>query len=142
VRLGRVLALQSKPDAALAVFRDVRNRLDGGFAYLVRLFEGEAFEQRGDVARAEESYAAAHAMMPRAQSAIVALANLAFAAGRRAEALEYTRALKDSAAAGRSVDPWVWHAQGADPWSWYCRGTNLRFPIYLAKLRALVRQEP
>ncbi len=139
VRLGRVLLLQSKPDDALETFRPVRDRLDRGFAYLVRMFEGEAYEQRSDASRAQESYAAAHDMMPHAESAIVALGNLAFARGRRVEALDILKRLNDASAAGTSKDPWVWRAQGADPWGWYHFGTNWRFPTYLAKLRSLVR---
>jgi tetratricopeptide (TPR) repeat protein len=139
LRLGRVLALRGKPDAALAEFGRVRDRLDGGFAYLVRLFEGGAHEQRGDADRARALYEEAHAMMPRAQSAVSALVQLAFMQGRRAESLEYTTLLNTAEAHSRSIDPWQWKVDGADPWSWYSHGTNWRFPAYLAQLRALVK---
>jgi tetratricopeptide (TPR) repeat protein len=142
LRLGRVLGLQSNPDAALQAFSEVRGRLDGGFAYLLTLFEGDAYQQRGDADRAAESYAAAHAMMPRAQSAIIALAHLAFVQGRRTEALERIGEVNDAAAAGASRDPWDWYAQGVDPWSWYQRGIAWRFPMYREKLRALVKTSP
>ncbi len=141
LRLGRVLAMEAKPDAALEVFREVQDRLDGGFAYLVRLFEGEAYEQLGDVKHAADAYTAAHAMMPKAESAIMALANIAYMQGRRAEALELLGRSKNAEAAGESLlDPWNWYAQGLDPWSWYNQGgTSWRFPGYLAHMRALVK---
>lgn len=141
LRLGHVLLLQAKPDEALETFREVRDHLDGGFAYVVRLLEGQASEQRGDLSRAAESYQAARVMRPQAQSAIVALAQLAYTQGHRAEALEHIRQLPGAATAGAPLQPWVWYAEGADPWSWYYFGTAWRFPTYLARLRAIVKEK-
>jgi hypothetical protein len=65
----------------------------------------------------------------------MALAQLAYSQGRRAEALEHVRQLYAVSAAGSSPEPWVWYAEGADPWSWYYLGTAWRHPDYLARLR-------
>jgi tetratricopeptide (TPR) repeat protein len=140
LRLGHVLVLQSRPNDALQELRLVRDHLDGGLAYVLRLVEGQAYEQRGDVDRARDSYQAARAMFPRAQSAIMALAQLAYLQGHRAEALEHIQQLPGAATAGGRLQPWVWYAEGADPWSWYYFGTAWRFPTYLARLRNLVRE--
>jgi tetratricopeptide (TPR) repeat protein len=141
LRLGHVLLLQGKPDEALATFREVRDHLDDGFAYVEQLLEGRAYEQRGDLDRAAGAYRAARAMRPHAQSAVMALAQLAYSRGRRAEALEHVLDLPGTTTAGLQAEPWVWHAEGADPWSWYYFGTAWRFPTYLARLREMVQEK-
>jgi tetratricopeptide (TPR) repeat protein len=141
LRLGHVLLLEGKPDEALVTFREVRRHLDRGFDYVEQLLEGRAHEQRGDLDRAAEAYRAARAMKPRAQSAVMALAQLAYSRGRRAEALEHVLELPGTTTAGLQAQPWVWYAEGADPWSWYYFGTAWRFPTYLARLRAMVQEK-
>jgi hypothetical protein len=79
-------------------------------------------------------------MFPRAQSAIMALAQMAYLQGRRTEALEHIQQLPGATTAGAPLQPWLWYAEGADPWSWYYFGTAWRFPAYLARLRELVRE--
>jgi len=141
LRLGHVLVLQERPDEALEMLGEVRDHLDGGFLYVWRLVEGQAYEARGDFDRAAESYRAARAMWPEAQSALMALAQLAYAQGRRAEALELVQLLPGTTSAGAPLQPWTWYAEGTDPWSWYFFGTAWRFPAYLARLRDLVREK-
>ena len=138
LRLGRVLALQGKPEAALEVYREVTPRLDPDFAYLATLFEGDAHQQLEDFEAAAASYAAARALRPGALSGVIAAASLAHAAGRRTEALQAMGLLNDTRSLGTSPEPWVWRATGGDPWAWYLRGTAWRFPQYLARLRAAV----
>jgi hypothetical protein len=141
LRLGHVLVLQERPDEALETLGEVRDQLDGGFAYVWRLVEGQAYEARGDFDRAAESYHAARALWPEAQSALMALAQLAYTQGRRPEALELVLHLPGTTTAGAPMQPWAWYAEGADPWSWYYFGTAWRFPTYLARLRDMVREE-
>ena len=80
-------------------------------------------------------------MRPHAQSALMALAHLAYTRGRRAEALEYVRQLADATLGWTAREPWVRYAEDTDPWSWYFYGTAWRFPTYLARLRDMVREK-
>ncbi len=138
LRLAHVLVLQGRPEEALQVVDGLRNRQAGEFAYLALLVEGQAHEQRGNMDHAATVYREAHRMNPQAQSAIIALAQLAYMQGHRAEALENVQQLPSTSTAGVPLQPWVWHRDGADPWSWYYFGTAWRFPMYLSRLHAIV----
>jgi tetratricopeptide (TPR) repeat protein len=60
LRLGRVLALRGQTDAALAALAGLQpGSADAGLACLARLFEGDVYEGRGDIGRAEAAYRAA-----------------------------------------------------------------------------------
>lgn len=129
VRLGRVLTLGGRIDAGLVAFASIRETQEAGFVYLVRLFEGDALERRGDVEAAERAYAAAARAMPHAQSAPIAAAHLRHALGHRIEA---AGRMQVTASQPVEVDT------GTDPWYWYSRGTAWRAEGYLASLRAAV----
>lgn len=128
VRLGRVLTLGARIDAGLETLGSIRETREAGFLYLARLFEGDAFERRGDVEAAERAYAAAARAMPHAQSAPIAAAHLRHALGYRIEAAE---SIQVTARPGEADT-------AADPWHWYSRGTAWRVEGYLASLRAAV----
>ncbi len=127
MRLGRVLTLGKRYDEALAVFASLPAGVEAGYRFLADLFEGDARERMGDPDGAAAAYARAIAVMPHAESATLALAYLRHAQGRRAEALERTRALtsqKDDV--------------GTDPWLWYRLGTAWRTGAYLEAMQAIV----
>jgi len=130
LRLGRVLTLRGDMDGALKSLGEIGDRTEPAFRYLARLFEGDAFERRGDLAEAERRYLVATAALPAAQSAHVALAHVRHAIGARTEAAENVRVT-----AGATSTP-----NTEDPWFWYSRGLSWRTPGYLRALRAMVQQ--
>jgi tetratricopeptide (TPR) repeat protein len=130
VRLGRVLTLRGNLDGAVRTFGEVPPDTEPAFRYLTRLFEGDAFERRGELARAAESYAAAIETLPDSQSARLALAHLRHAEGNRSDALARVTTL---ASAPKKAD------DTSDPWWWYLKGIGWRAPGYLEWLRAAVK---
>ncbi len=127
LRLARVLTLSKRYDDALAILAALPSDAEREYRYLAALFEGDARERMGDMDGAAAAYARAIAVMPHAESATLALAYLRHAQGRRAEALEDTRAMtsqKDDI--------------GTDPWLWYRLGTARRTTSYLAEMQAIV----
>ena len=68
--------------------------------------------------------------MPFAQSAKLALAQLAHRQGRRSDAATRTRDLASATGASDS----------ADPWFWYYKGTAWRTESYVLAFRAIVQR--
>ncbi len=111
LRLGRVLTLQDRPADALAMLSTVRDP-DPAFRYLAQLFQGEARERTHDYAGAGTAYQAAAALIPTAQSASMALVQLAHLQGRRVEAATRMREAALPARASDSGDPWLLYSRG------------------------------
>lgn len=129
VHLGRVLTLRNDPQA-IKVLEESADATDEGFRYLARLFEGDDFERRGDLAEAERRYLAAIGLLPNAQSAHIALAHLRHALGARVKAADGIALT----AQNRVTD------DTADPWFWYARGMFWHAVTYFDELLALARQ--
>ena len=129
LHLGRVLTLLGDREA-VQVLEGVAAASDEGFRYLARLFEGDDFERRGEVAEAERRYLAAIPLMPTAQSAHVALAHVRHVMGARAKAGEGVRITAQDRVT----------ADTADPWFWYARGTFWHAAPYFDNLLALARK--
>jgi tetratricopeptide (TPR) repeat protein len=127
LRLGRVLTLRDEPEG-LKILEQIGESAESPFRYLARLFEGDVFEKRGDMAEAERRYSAAVSLIPTAQSAYMALAHVRHARGARAEAAQDVRSM-----AGLRNAP-----DTADPWFWYSRGTAWRGRGYLDELRKII----
>jgi tetratricopeptide (TPR) repeat protein len=128
LRLGRVLALRGDGDA-LKNLEQIGPGSEEPYRCLARLFEGEIFEERGDLAEAERRYLAAVSLVPTAQSAYMALAHVRHARGARGEAAEDIRSTT------RAPDV----PDTADPWFWYARGTSWRGFKYSDDLRTMIQ---
>ncbi len=128
VRLGRALMLDGNLDEALTTLATVSDQAERGYGYLARLFEGDALEREGSAAAAERAYQTAALLMPRAQSARMALAHMQHAHGRRSEAAERIQST--------TAEPE--RLETADPWYWYTRGMAWRVNPCLETLRGLV----
>lgn len=129
LRLGRVLTLRGDPEGIKTLEVIVPGK-DDGFSYLARLFEGDALERSGDVAKAERRYLAAIALLPTAQSAYIALAHLRHAGGARREAAADVAVLARDRTLPDMSEPWFWYARGA---AWRASG-------YLEELRTIIRR--
>ena len=130
LRLGRVLTLHGDTEGAVRILAEIGEGSEGAYRYLARMFEGDLCERRGDAAEAERRYLAATALLPRAQSAYMALGHLRHSMGARAAAAADVRAT--------TLDTSV--PDAADPWFWYSRGLSWRGNGYLADLREMIRQ--
>ena len=130
VRLGRVLTLQGDTEGAVRILSEIGEGSEAAYRYLARMFEGDLFERRGDAAEAERRYLAATALLPKAQSAYVALAHVRHTTGARAAAAATVRAT--------TLDTSV--PDVGDPWFWYPRGISWRANGYLADLKEMMRQ--
>jgi tetratricopeptide (TPR) repeat protein len=130
LRLGRVLALHGDTEGAARILAEIGEGSEGAYRYLARMFEGDLFERRGDAAEAERRYLAATALLPKAQSAYVALAHVRHTTGARAAAAATVRATALDTSVPDSGDPWFWYAHGL---SW--RGNG-----YLDDLKEMMRQ--
>jgi tetratricopeptide (TPR) repeat protein len=128
LRLGRVLSLRDDPEG-MKILGQIGESAEAPYPYLARLFEGDALEQRGEVAEAERRYTAAITLLPTAQSAHMALAHLHHARGARSEAAQDIR----SSAAAKDVPDL------SDPWFWYALGTAGRGRGYVEQLRVMIR---
>jgi tetratricopeptide (TPR) repeat protein len=128
VRLGRALTLQGDVDEALATLADVSPPHEAAYVYLARLFEGDALETKGDLAAAGRAYELASRLMPRSQSAHIALSHLQHLEGRRPDAAARIQA---TTAAPERLET-------TDAWYWYTRGMAWRVDPYLATLRQMV----
>jgi tetratricopeptide (TPR) repeat protein len=127
LRLGRVLTLRDDPEG-IKILGQIGESAESPFRYLARLFEGDVFEKRGDMAEAERRYSTAVSLIPTAQSAYMALAHVRHARGARAEAAQDVRS-----SAGVKDAP-----DTADPWFWYSRGSAWRGPGYVDDLRKMI----
>lgn len=124
LRLGHVQFDMQRPDAALRSWEGVETETtDQALVYLVSLFRGLAFDRLGRVDAAETAYVSALRVSPRAHSATVRLAALAFRNGRvtDADAL-VAKLLKDD---DPRRDPW-WLYYAADWRFWYPRIDDVR----------------
>jgi tetratricopeptide (TPR) repeat protein len=130
LRLARVRTLRGDNDAAVSMLGEVRERDDLALLYLARLFEGDALERQGAVPEAERRYEAAIELVPRAQSAHVALAHTRYMRGARKEAADEVLATVADQGAGEESDPWFWYAVGFAS----------RIDRDLADLRSLLRR--
>jgi tetratricopeptide (TPR) repeat protein len=128
LRLGRVLVLRGDA-SGVKTLEGIGEKADAGYAYLARLFEGDAWERAGNKADAERQYLAAIALMPKAQSAYIALAHVRHARGARAEAADNVRdTTRDRTAPDTS-----------EPWFWYSRGMAWRASQYFDAVREMAR---
>ena len=80
--------------------------------YLARYFTGRALEQQNELEDAEDAYRGAAAAIPHAQSASLALAALAFKAGRHSEGHRLARGVLDANPA--PIDPWPAYVHADD----------------------------
>lgn len=132
LHLGRVLTLAGKHDDAARVLGEIEPSIEPAFQYLLELFTGDLAERRGDMAGAAEHYGRAVAILPVAQSARVALAEVRHLAGDRSEA---AAEMLDATAGHRDAP------DTSDPWAWYVRGMAWHVEEYRARLRGAVHPE-
>ena len=129
LRTGHIELRLSRYDAALKTWTGLESRTtDPARRFLIYLFRGFASEGRGRVDEARASHKAALAMSPRAHSATLRLAALAFRYGHDDNQVTLTDALLQDDDARR--DPW-WSYYAADWRFWYPR---------IAAVRAQLRQ--
>ena len=124
LRAGHVQLLLSRYDAALATWTGVEQKTkDPAVLFLLHLFRGIAYEGRARFDEARQSYKAALAISPRAHSATLRLAALAFRYGHDDEPGALADALlKDN---DPRRDPW-WSYYAADWRFWYPRIDRVR----------------
>lgn len=107
LRLGRVLDLTGRHDEASGMLSLAEKGLDSRLLrYYAALFAGRAAESRGKPDDARHAYERAMTLFPQAQSARLALAELAWRDADHALALSGVHALFITARGDRSTDPW------------------------------------
>jgi len=128
LRAGHVELRLSRFDAALATWKGLEQRTqDPALLFLLHLFRGMAYEGRGRFDEARASYQAALTISPRAHSATVRLASLAFRQRHGdSDAAAAETLLQDD---NPQRDPW-WSYYAADWRFWYAR---------IAAVRALLK---
>jgi tetratricopeptide (TPR) repeat protein len=110
VRLGYLHLRLKRVEIAIEQFEDVVEMTEDPFVlYLAHFLEGHALEQAGDRANAIESYRRALEVVPRAQSASLALAALLFLNDERREAADLVAAALETPLA---ADPWRAYQSG------------------------------
>jgi tetratricopeptide (TPR) repeat protein len=105
LRLGYFELRRGRVDLAITHFGAVGTPADAMLLYWLRLFEGEASEQKGDWKTAIDAYQGAFDAVPYAQSASLALAAALAQAHRAQEAAALTE--KTLAVPQPPFDPWV-----------------------------------
>jgi tetratricopeptide (TPR) repeat protein len=124
IRAGHVQLLLSRYDAALASWTGVEQKTkDPALLFLLHLFRGMGYEGRGRLDEARQSYKAALAISPRAHSATLRLAALAFRYGHDDDPAALADALLKDDDPRR--DPW-WSYYAADWRLWYPRIERVR----------------
>lgn len=119
LRAGHVQLLMSRYDAALASWSGVEQKTkEPALLFLLHLFRGIAYEGRARLDEARQSYKAALAISPRAHSATLRLAALAFRYGHDDDPGGLADALLKDDDPRR--DPW-WSYYAADWRFWYPR---------------------
>jgi len=103
LRLGRVLMLRGKDEEAARAFAAIPDP-SADVRYLTAMFLGALEERRGAIAPAIEAYKRAAAVLPRAQSANIALSQLLQRQGHGEE----SRLLVEALVSETSIEP--------DPW--------------------------
>lgn len=129
LRLGVLHWRAEDDEQALPMLREaVSLASEPSLQYLSALFLGRVYDRTGDLARAASAYEAATVVLPRAQTAEIALISALMRQGKRAEAASLAEA---SLVAGpRPEDPWLIYGQG-----------DLRFwPMLSARLREGLRR--
>ena len=132
IHLGRVLTLSGNYNLAEGAFAAVGTAVEPAFKYLLELFKGDLAERRGDTGAAAEHYAAAIPLLPAAQSAHIALAQVRHAGGNRSAA---AAGMLDALTTQRGAP------DSADPWVWYVRGMAWHVDEYRERLRESVHRE-
>ena len=124
LRAGHVQLRLSRYDAALSTWAGLEQRTrDPALLFLLHLFRGIAYEGRARVPEARTSYKAALAISPKAHSATLRLAALAFRYGHDDDQATLTEALLRDDDPRR--DPW-WSYYAADWRFWYARIDRVR----------------
>jgi tetratricopeptide (TPR) repeat protein len=124
IRAGHVQLLLSRYDAALATWAGVEQKTtDPALLFLLHLFRGMGYEGRGRLDEARQSYRFALAISPRAHSATLRLAALAFRHGHDDDPAALVDALVKDDDPRR--DPW-WSYYAADWRLWYARIERVR----------------
>jgi tetratricopeptide (TPR) repeat protein len=124
VRAGHVQLLLSRYDAALVTMASAELKTkDAALLFLLHLFRGIAHEGRARYDDARQSYKAALAISPKAHSATMRLAVLAFRYGHDDDPAAMTEALLKDDDPRR--DPW-WSYYAADWRFWYARIERVR----------------
>jgi len=124
IRAGHVQLLLARYDAALATWTGVEQRTkDPALLFLLHLFRGIGHEGRARLDEARQSYKAALDISPRAHSATLRLAALAFLHGHDDDAGSLVDALVKDDDPRR--DPW-WSYYAADWRFWYARIDRVR----------------
>jgi hypothetical protein len=107
VHLGRINMLQGHDDDARRLFESADSTSHSRTTkYLARLFLGSMDERAAQPAQAEAHYRAALALIPHAQSGLLALASFLARAGRGPEAAALFAAAPPSATPNDAFDPW------------------------------------
>jgi tetratricopeptide (TPR) repeat protein len=124
LRAGHVQLRLGRFDAALSTWNGLEGRTsDPALRFLLYLFRGLAFEGRARVDEARASYEAALALSPRAHSATLRLAALAFRSGHHDDPASLTESLLQDDDPRR--DPW-WSYYAGDWRFWYARIAAVR----------------
>jgi tetratricopeptide (TPR) repeat protein len=128
VRLARLRVVIEDPQAALAALdATVPRDADVDLEYLAWLFRAWAFEKLNQQDQAADAYRRALVLRPRAQSATIGLALVAFHAGDRDEARSLAASI------------WAGTTDTADPWWEYWPGDFRHAPRLVSGLRQLVQ---
>ncbi len=127
LQLGTIALSFADRDAALQHFSDAERYARTGYdRYLSSFLQGRVYELQNRVVDAESSYRRALEAVPRAQSAVTALARLQFVDGRRSDA--------SALVAGMHASP-----SAADPWLEFVDTGCDRWPDLIAELRKTLK---
>ena len=114
LRLAHVLLLRERDDEDARILRSGAIR-ETGYRYLATLFDGAILERAGAFDEAAARYDAAAALMPDAQSATIARAQLTFRRGHRERAADEVRASASETPPTEVADPWFAGTRKAPP---------------------------
>ena len=130
LHLGRVMTLEGRHEEAADQLRRAATAAGNSETqYCAWLFLGVAEQSLGRADRARESFDKAAALYPRAQSAYLALSQLARRSGDRSGALQAIGQVLSLSASDR---------QREDPWLTYLQGNAAEAQTRLAGLRAVL----
>jgi tetratricopeptide (TPR) repeat protein len=129
LHLGRVMTLEGRHEEAANQLRAATAAGNSWTQYNAWLFLGVAEQSLGRADRARECFDKAAALYPRAQSAYLALSQLARRSGDRASAL---------AAIGQVLGLSASDRQREDPWLTYLQGSAAEAQTRLSELRAVL----
>ena len=129
LHLGHVMSLQGRHEEAANQLRAATAAGNSWTQYNAWLFLGVAEQSLGRVNRARESFDQAAALYPQAQSAYLALSQLARRSGDRSGALQAIRQMLSLPGSDR---------QREDPWPTYLQGSAAEAQERLSELRAML----